>query len=173
MIIHDASLTIDDRQANYKFASVAFIRGILKIDRVEQDPFDHWLIRDPGPHFFLRITLDMLLSALENGSFEHRESGHDLGEMYWYGGAAGRDGTGSRGISNLDLAFKVLPENQRLKLHVCGSLVDREQIIPGALPPPQHQKFQLSMSLPLDDPRELFEYCPEYRMSISEALGRR
>ncbi|MEI4506549.1 hypothetical protein WBQ88_02530 [Sphingopyxis sp. CCNWLW253] len=166
-------MTIDDRQTDYDFASVALFPTVLKIDRVEQGVLDHWFIRDPGPHFLLRVTPDMLLSALKDSSFEHCESGHDLGQMYWYGGAAGRDGTGSRSVSNLNVAFETSPDRERLKLGVCGSLIDREQIISGALPPPQHLRFQLLMSFPLNDLHELSEYCPEHRASISEALAPR
>ena len=170
MITRDALLIIDGRQCDYEFASVAFFPTFLKIDRVEQGCLDRWSIRARGPHFLLGIPPGTVLSALMESSFEHHFDG-DLGDMSWYGGAAGRDGTGCRGVSSLDVTVEVSPDGNRLGMRVCGSLVDKEQIIFGALPPPRHRAFELSMSFPLDNLPELFEYCPEYRADISEALA--
>lgn len=93
--------------------------------------------------------------------------------MYWYGGAAGRDGTGCRGVSSLDVTTEIFPAGGCFSMRICGSLVDKEQILSGALPPPQHRKFALSMSFPLDKLGELFEYCPGYQEKVSEALAPR
>jgi len=172
MIARDAHLIIDGRQNDYEFASAAFFPAFLKIDRVKKGYLDHWIIRDRGPHFFLGVPPEAALSALKENSFEHKFEG-DRGEMNWYGGACGRDGTGRRGVSGLDVAMEVSSDRQRLGMRFCGDLVDKEQIIFGALPPPQHRRFELSISFPLDNLLELFEYCPGYSACISEAVARK
>lgn len=172
MIASEASLIIDDQKREYELAYARFHPTFLSVSRVSRNANDSWSIQDPGPHFLLNIPADLAFSALERRLSVYCEQESDLGAMDWYRGAGGRDGTGRRGVANLNVSIGVLPAQNRYDLQILGLLADKEQIVPGTLPPPPHERFQLSLSFALDHLSELFENCPSSEKRISELLHR-